>query len=309
MGALFSFQLFSYAEAGDYSTHYKYDALNRLVKVIAPDGSSIRTLYNDNGQAWRLEKYDRNGQLFNIIENLFSITGQVVKSYGPECFRYPADLSLKPTYPEGSRETSLAKCGYSVIEYDDLDRPYLTTDAQGRKVKTLFRTKADNRQIIIKAYGTSLQQDYATYTYSPNGKVKTVMDANGNVKTSIILTVRLSWQRDTPLPRFSSKKPKPIIASQGSLIKLTVLNVLTIPAVALTSQTGAALSLPPSMTLLTALISSQMGKDASSKRSIIQMDRPIRSSKLTAHLYSRIMPPIATALMVKLRPSWTQMGM
>ena len=183
IGALFSFQLFSYAEAGDYSTHYKYDTLNRLVKVIAPDGSSIRTLYNDNGQAWRLEKYDRNGQLFNITENLFSITGQVVKSYGPECFRYPADLSLKPKYPEGSRETSLAKCGYSVIEYDDLDRPYLTTDAQGRKVKTLFRTKADNRQIIIKAYGTSLQQNYATYTYSPNGKTASVMDANGNVTT------------------------------------------------------------------------------------------------------------------------------
>ena len=154
-----------------------------MVKVIAPDGSSIRTLYNDKGQAWRLEKYDRNGQLFNIIENLFSITGQVVKSYGPECFRYPADLSLKPKYPEGSRETSLAKCGYSVIEYDDLDRPYLTTDAQGRKVKTLFRTKADNRQIIIKAYGTSLQQNYATYTYSPNGKTASVMDANGNVTT------------------------------------------------------------------------------------------------------------------------------
>ena len=183
IGALFSFQLFSYAEARNYSTHYKYDTLSRLVKVIAPDGSSIRTLYNDNGQAWRLEKYDRNGQLFNITENLFSITGQVVKSYGPECFRYPADLSLKPKYPEGSRETSLAKCGYSVIEYDDLDRPYLTTDAQGRKVKTLFRTKADNRQIIIKAYGTSLQQDYATYTYSPNGKAASVMDANGNVTT------------------------------------------------------------------------------------------------------------------------------
>ena len=154
-----------------------------MVKVIAPDGSSVRTLYNDKGQAWRLEKYDRNGQLFNITENLFSITGQVVKSYGSECFRYPADLSLKSTYPEGSRETSLAKCGYSVIEYDDLDRPYLTTDAQGRKVKTLFRTKADNRQIIIKAYGTSLQQNYATYSYSPNGKTASVMDANGNVTT------------------------------------------------------------------------------------------------------------------------------
>ena len=33
---------------------------------------------------------------------------------------------------------------------------------------------------IQKAYGTSLQQDYATYEYTPNGKQKAVIDANGN---------------------------------------------------------------------------------------------------------------------------------
>jgi len=34
---------------------------------------------------------------------------------------------------------------------------------------------------IQKAYGTSLQQNYATYTYSPNGKQVSVQDANGNL--------------------------------------------------------------------------------------------------------------------------------
>ena len=34
---------------------------------------------------------------------------------------------------------------------------------------------------VQKAYGTSLQQNYATYTYSPNGKQTSVTDANGNL--------------------------------------------------------------------------------------------------------------------------------
>ena len=34
-----------------------------------------------------------------------------------------------------------------------------------------------------RAYGTSIQQNYATYTYSLNGKQKTVKDANGNLTT------------------------------------------------------------------------------------------------------------------------------
>jgi hypothetical protein len=32
---------------------------------------------------------------------------------------------------------------------------------------------------VQKAYGTSLQQDYATYTYSSNGKRTSVTDARG----------------------------------------------------------------------------------------------------------------------------------
>ena len=34
---------------------------------------------------------------------------------------------------------------------------------------------------IIKAYGAALQQDYATYSYTANGREASVMDANGNV--------------------------------------------------------------------------------------------------------------------------------
>jgi RHS repeat-associated protein len=36
---------------------------------------------------------------------------------------------------------------------------------------------------VQRAVGTPLQQDYATYTYTPNGKRQTVRDANGNLTT------------------------------------------------------------------------------------------------------------------------------
>src|SRR5690554_2743151 len=34
---------------------------------------------------------------------------------------------------------------------------------------------------VQRAYGTPIQQDYATYTYTPNGQRQTVKDANNNL--------------------------------------------------------------------------------------------------------------------------------
>src|SRR3546814_5364364 len=38
-------------------------------------------------------------------------------------------------------------------------------------------------QKVQRAYGTPLQQDYVTYSYTANGKQKTVTDANGTTAT------------------------------------------------------------------------------------------------------------------------------
>ena len=37
--------------------------------------------------------------------------------------------------------------------------------------------------VVQRAYGTPLQQDYATYSYKPNGKRSSVRHANGNLAT------------------------------------------------------------------------------------------------------------------------------
>ena len=52
-------------------------------------------------------------------------------------------------------------------------------DGSDRITKNLY-DNAGQLLKVQKAYGTSLQQDYVTYTYTNNGKQQTVTDANGN---------------------------------------------------------------------------------------------------------------------------------
>ena len=172
MGILFFFQLLSYAEAADYSTRYEYDSLRRLVKVIAPDNSTVKNIYNTYGQIILVERYSPAQILIQKTKTDYSLTGQPYKTYGSECFNYPS----------GSLNLSNGGCAVTTALYDALDRPDIITDGQGRKVKTLYYPDGQTHK-IIKAYGTSLQQNYATYIYSLNGKAASVMDANGNVTT------------------------------------------------------------------------------------------------------------------------------
>lgn len=44
---------------------------------------------------------------------------------------------------------------------------------------------AGQLEVVQRAYGTALQQNYATYTYTLNGKRQTVKDANGNLSTFV----------------------------------------------------------------------------------------------------------------------------
>jgi RHS repeat-associated protein len=58
------------------------------------------------------------------------------------------------------------------------------TGSQGsdRITKTLYDL-VDHTVTIQRAFGTSIQQDYVTYTYTPNGKPTSTKDAKGNLTT------------------------------------------------------------------------------------------------------------------------------
>ena len=53
---------------------------------------------------------------------------------------------------------------------------------------------------VQRAYGTSSQETYATYTYWPNGTLKTIQDANGNVTTTTPDALDRLWQVQYPFP-------------------------------------------------------------------------------------------------------------
>jgi RHS repeat-associated protein len=61
---------------------------------------------------------------------------------------------------------------------------------------------------VQRAYGTSLQQNYATYEYTPNGKQKAVIDANGN-------RAEMTWDGFDRQRRWIFPSNTPGVANQG----------------------------------------------------------------------------------------------
>ena len=58
---------------------------------------------------------------------------------------------------------------------------------------------AQSRPLTIqRAYGTSLQETYETYTYTPNGMPQTLQDANGNLTTQTYDGLDRLWQTQFP---------------------------------------------------------------------------------------------------------------
>lgn len=110
--------------------------------------------------------------------------------------------SVCTTYDAGSRKTEI-KAGaisssgscpnttdnytsHSEFTYDDNGRQDVVTRhlsaSQGpdRKTQTVYYANG-NIHKVVRGYGTSIQQDYKTYTYNTDNQIASVADANGNV--------------------------------------------------------------------------------------------------------------------------------
>ncbi len=185
--------------------YHRFDALGREVGTIQadPDGSgpllfpATRSTFDDNGRLIKVE----TGTLANWLPDdvqpkdwtNFTVMTSKVSEY---------DISNRKT-----KETSYGSDGVAVsvmqYSYDYRGNLYCSTmrmnpaafaslpsnactlgteGTQGPDRITAYTYDAAGQQLrTIKAVGTPLQQDYTTYTYTPNGKQDTVKDANGNV--------------------------------------------------------------------------------------------------------------------------------
>ena len=184
----------------------RYDAMNRVTGTILPDPDGAGPL----GYAAVRQTYDTAGRL-TLVE-----TGELAawqsEAVAPSAWTgFTVFRSTATTYDVMSRKTrdSVAAAGVTQTvtdySYDSAGRPECTTvrmypatfgslpasactlgttGPQGpdRITRNLYDA-ASQLTKIQRAYGTPLQQDYATYTYSPNGKLASVKGAKTNLAT------------------------------------------------------------------------------------------------------------------------------
>ncbi|NIJ20281.1 RHS repeat-associated protein [Sphingomonas naasensis] len=189
--------------ASDFTSATRYDAARRIVGTIAPDPdgtgplhhAATRTMYDAAGRVMRVEKGELAAWQSEAVlpENWtgFTIFSQVDTAYDA--------MDRKIVERVWASGVNYAVTQYS---YDNVGRLECTavrmnpaaftslpasactlgtegTQGPDRIIKNVHDAAGQLAQ-IRKAVGTSLEQAYATYAYTPNGKQEYVVDANGN---------------------------------------------------------------------------------------------------------------------------------
>ncbi|THD38312.1 MAG: hypothetical protein E7773_00735 [Sphingomonas sp.] len=203
----------------DYTAASRYDLARRVVGTIAPDpdgtGSlhyaAVRNTYDPAGNLIKVEK----GELSDWQSESVAPAAWPVWN-GTAGFHIFSKVEM--TYDAMDRKTFEANWGWDETAsawvqssltqygYDSMGRLECTTQrlnsatwsslptagtpactpvtsgsfGPDRITKTTYDLAGQVLK-VTKAFGTPLQQDYVTYTYSDNGKPLTVKDANGNV--------------------------------------------------------------------------------------------------------------------------------
>ena len=187
-----------------YSSATRYDGAGRVVGTIAPDPdgtgplrhAATRTSYNAVGQKVKVEAGELSAwQPTSVAPNAWP--GFTV--FQTQDFAYDTMGRLVRTRAIGSDGQTVA---VTDTNYDRVGRPACTAARMNPAAFGNLPTNAcwlgtegphgpdritrkhydagSQLTTVQQAYGTSLVQNYATYTYSPNGKQLSVTDANGN---------------------------------------------------------------------------------------------------------------------------------
>jgi RHS repeat-associated protein len=191
------------AAASDYTYATRYDAGGRETGSIAPDPDgvgplafqAVRNTYDAAGNLVRVEKGELAAwQSEDVAPSGW--TGFTVISLVEAAFD-ANNHKVQETVSSGGTVQKLTQYGYDVLgrllctavrmdpaqwgSQTDACVPQLTGPNGPDRITRNEYDAAGQVLKEVRAYGTSLQQDYATYTYSPNGKRASVTDANGNV--------------------------------------------------------------------------------------------------------------------------------
>ncbi|MBO9706654.1 MAG: HNH endonuclease [Caulobacter sp.] len=189
---------------GAFTTGYRYDAARRLTGTISadPDGAgprafrATRNTYDAAGRLTRVETGELSAWQAETVApsawgSFFTVINQADTAYDI------MGRKIRDSVSSNGTTLTLTQYGYDAVDrlectavrmnpaiYSSLPTDACTPGAEGdygpdRITRNVY-DDAGQLLKIQKAYGTPLQQDYAVYTYSPNGKQNSVVDANGN---------------------------------------------------------------------------------------------------------------------------------
>ncbi len=191
--------------ASAFTWAWRYDDMRRVTGTLSPDPDDGGPLHYAAGR----NTYDVTGRLVSVetgeLSSWYTETTAPANWGGFSAFQV-----LNTTYDAQNRKTlavtSSSGTSYSATQYsyDVVGRSLCTaqrlnpatygslpdacvlasegSDGKDRISRNVY-DNAGQLLIVQRAYLTSLQQDYQSYTYRGNGKPETVEDANGNKST------------------------------------------------------------------------------------------------------------------------------
>jgi RHS repeat-associated protein len=169
-------------------TTFTYDAIGNTSTVTDPRLKVTELKYDNNRLTTQALHHDGSlaACLASAEKTDYDALGRVKFEYGAtafSCTTVTTWQTLKSTtYTKtGQIFTQADGAGNTTTyAYDAMDRAMDVQDPVNRHTRFEYNLAGDTLK-QIRAYGTALQQDYATYTYTQNGQRKTAKDANNNV--------------------------------------------------------------------------------------------------------------------------------
>ncbi|GAM96817.1 wall associated protein [alpha proteobacterium U9-1i] len=177
---------------------YRYDALRRVVGVVGPDPdgfggnphSATRTSYHANGQVGLVEQgtvtdqTDSAWTAFTSLQSEATYFDALARPVRSEALSSGVVHSVTQTSYDAAGRLECAAVRMNAAVYASLPSSACTLSTQGSagpdRVTRNVYDEAGQVEIVQRAYGTTLQQAYATYHYTANGMTAWVEDANGN---------------------------------------------------------------------------------------------------------------------------------
>jgi RHS repeat-associated protein len=190
------------ASPSAFTNATRYDLAGRVTGTIAPDPdgdgpirfAAVRNTYDAAGRLVRIEKGEllnwqadtiapsawSDFRAFQVLDSAYDAMGRKTqeKTYSGATTYSVTQFSYDTMGRLQCKAVRMNAAVYSSLPADACTLGQAGAYGNDRITKNTYNPFGDLIRVQT-AYGTSLQQDYATYSYTPNGKMASMIDANG----------------------------------------------------------------------------------------------------------------------------------